>query len=437
MKYILVQWPDSQYLMENPRFSECIFCMDIDGHEEVGDSAYKIYGRRYLVKSKWIHGALPALLIHCCIGTVYCWSLLKGDIAGLMKVNVSSIEFAFSLAIFFLGMSAAFGGRFVEKNVRRSSLVSMLCFSGGLLGTIYAITLGSIPLLFLFYGGIMGIGLGLGYLSPVKTLMLWFSKHKGLATGIAISGFGLSKALFSPFITWCNSGYGIKATLFCISVISIICMGAASMLIKKPDGWKEDSRKFSILEAIRTILNPVYLKIWTVFYLNITCGLALIAFEKDLAEKSGLGWIGILASLTALFNTLGRFGYSTVSDWTKDKSKIYLTIFFTSGLAMILPIFLGLKIWVIVVMLCIINSGYGGGFSTLPTFLESKFGMKRISMIHGFALSAWGWAGLSGNQLSNLVLNYYHGEFNDLFIVLCSLYILAFIITKTIKYETN
>lgn len=389
------------------------------------------------MKSKWIHGALPALLIHCCIGTVYCWSLLKGDIAGLMKVNVSSIEFAFSLAIFFLGMSAAFGGRFVEKNVRRSSLVSMLCFSGGLLGTIYAITLGSIPLLFLFYGGIMGIGLGLGYLSPVKTLMLWFSKHKGLATGIAISGFGLSKALFSPFITWCNSGYGIKATLFCISVISIICMGAASMLIKKPDGWKEDSRKFSILEAIRTILNPVYLKIWTVFYLNITCGLALIAFEKDLAEKSGLGWIGILASLTALFNTLGRFGYSTVSDWTKDKSKIYLTIFLTSGLAMMLPIFFGLKIWVIVVMLCIINSGYGGGFSTLPTFLESKFGMKRISMIHGFALSAWGWAGLSGNQLSNLVLNYYHGEFNDLFIVLCSLYILAFIITKTIKYETN
>ena len=389
------------------------------------------------MKSKWIHGALPALLIHCCIGTVYCWSLLKGDIAGLMKVNVSSIEFAFSLAIFFLGMSAAFGGRFVEKNVRRSSLVSMLCFSGGLLGTIYAITLGSIPLLFLFYGGIMGIGLGLGYLSPVKTLMLWFSKHKGLATGIAISGFGLSKALFSPFITWCNSGYGIKATLFCISVVSIICMGAASMLIKKPDGWKEDSRKFSILEAIKTILNPVYLKIWTVFYLNITCGLALIAFEKDLAEKSGLGWIGILASLTALFNTLGRFGYSTVSDWTKDKSKIYLTIFLTSGLAMMLPIFFGLKIWVIVVMLCIINSGYGGGFSTLPTFLESKFGMKRISMIHGFALSAWGWAGLSGNQLSNLVLNYYHGEFNDLFIVLCSLYILAFIITKTIKYETN
>ena len=389
------------------------------------------------MKSKWIHGALPALLIHCCIGTVYCWSLLKGDIAGLMRVNVSSIEFAFSLAIFFLGMSAALGGGFVEKNVRRSSLVSMLCFSGGLLGTIYAITLGSIPLLFLFYGGIMGIGLGLGYLSPVKTLMLWFSKHKGLATGIAISGFGLSKALFSPFITWCNSGYGIKATLFCISVVSIICMGAASMLIKKPDGWKEDSRKFSILEAIRTILNPVYLKIWTVFYLNITCGLALIAFEKDLAEKSGLGWIGILASLTALFNTLGRFGYSTVSDWTKDKSKIYLTIFLTSGLAMMLPIFFGLKIWVIVVMLCIINSGYGGGFSTLPTFLESKFGMKRISMIHGFALSAWGWAGLSGNQLSNLVLNYYHGEFNDLFIVLCSLYILAFIITKTIKYETN
>lgn len=102
---------------------------------------------------------------------------------------------------------------------------------------------------------------------------------------------------------------------------------------------------------------------------------------------------------------------------------------------MMLPIFFGFKIWIIVFMLCVINSGYGGGFSTLPIFLENKFGMKRISMIHGFALSAWGWAGLSGNQLSNLVLNYYHGDFNDLFIVLCLFYILAFIITKTIKYE--
>lgn len=387
-------------------------------------------------REKWIHGAIPALLIHCCIGTVYCWSLLKGDIASVMGVSISSIEFAFSLAIFFLGMSAAFGGRFVERNVRRSSLVSMLCFSGGLLGTIYSVNLGSIPLLFLFYGGIMGIGLGLGYLSPVKTLMLWFSDHKGLATGIAISGFGLSKALFSPFITWCNSWYGVKTTLFCISIISILCLGIASLLIKKPCGWKEDQSGFSFLDTFKTILNPVYLKIWTVFYLNITCGLALIAFEKDLGVKSGLGWIGILASLTAIFNTLGRFGYSTISDWVKDKSKIYLTIFFTSVISMMLPIFFGFKIWIIVFMLCIINSGYGGGFSTLPIFLESKFGMKRISMIHGFALSAWGWAGLSGNQLSNLVLNYYHGEFNDLFIVLCSLYILAFIITKTIKYES-
>jgi MFS transporter, OFA family, oxalate/formate antiporter len=385
-----------------------------------------------LMENKWIRGAIPALLIHCCIGTVYCWSLLKGNIATLMGTSVSSIEFAFSLAIFFLGMSAAFGGRFVEKNVKRSSLLAMLCFSGGLLGTIYAINLQSVPLLFLFYGGIMGIGLGLGYLSPVKTLMLWFSEHKGLATGIAISGFGLSKALFSPFITWCNDAYGVNTTLACISGVAILCMGAASWLIRKPKNWHEDTEKFSVSGALKTILNPVYLKIWLVFYLNITCGLALIAFEKDLAQISGLGWIGLLASLTAIFNTLGRFGYSTVSDWIKDKSKVYLTIFGTSILAMILPIVFGIKIAIIVVMLCIINAGYGGGFSTLPTFLESKFGMKKISMIHGFALSAWGWAGLSGNQLSNLVLNHYHGTFNDLFIVLCSLYVLALFVTYEI-----
>lgn len=159
--------------------------------------------------NKWIAGALPAILLHICIGSVYCWSLLKGPIALEIGCSVSSIEFAFSLAIFFLGMSAAFGGSIVEKNVKYSSLSSALYFVGGLCGTMMAMYLHSVILLFVFYGCIMGIGLGLGYLSPIKTLMLWFYNHKGLATGIAISGFGLSKVIMSPIIVWCNTNYNI------------------------------------------------------------------------------------------------------------------------------------------------------------------------------------------------------------------------------------
>ena len=212
-------------------------------------------------------------------------------------------------------------------------------------------------------------------------------------------------------------------------------MSTATALIHKPKTWKETSESFSIDTALHTVLNSTYLRIWLVFYLNITCGLALIAFEKDLAQMSNITWIGLLAALTAMFNTLGRFGYSTASDWIKDKTMVYVVIFATSAIAIASPILIGASAIPIVTTLCIVNAGYGGGFSTLPTLLESKFGMKRISMIHGFALSAWGWAGLSGNQLSNVILNYYHGTFNDLLIVICALYMIALLITITIAKE--
>jgi OFA family oxalate/formate antiporter-like MFS transporter len=381
--------------------------------------------------NKWLNGALPALFIHSCIGSVYCWSLLKGDIAESMGTSVSSIELAFSLAIFFLGMSAAFCGRFVEKNVKRSSMLSTLCFSIGLLGSAFAIWISSIWLLFLFYGVIMGIGLGLGYLSPVKTLMLWFSKHKGLATGIAISGFGLSKVIFSPFIEWCTPKFGIEMTLILMSLISIVFMSVSVLFVHKPLDWKETSSDFSISRCIKFITEKTYIKIWIVFYLNITCGLALISFEKNLGLAVGIVNIGLLSSITAAFNTLGRFGYSSVSDYLRDKSWIYIIIFATSLVACILGMWM--TAIVVIILLCVINMGYGGGFSTLPTLLQSRFGMGNISTIHGLALSAWAWAGLSGNQLSNLVINYYGRSYSDLLVILGFLYLVSLVIAISIR----
>jgi OFA family oxalate/formate antiporter-like MFS transporter len=383
------------------------------------------------LENKWFRAAIPALFIHSCIGSVYCWSLLKGEIATEIGCSVSAIEFAFSLAIFFLGMSAAFGGRFVEKNVKLSSLISLFCFVSGLFLSVLSIVNHSVTGLMLSYGCLMGIGLGIGYLSPVKTLMLWFKEHKGLATGIAISGFGLSKVLFSPFITWCNENYGVCATLTYMAIISIFFMSIAAWLIHKPKDWIEPKDKFSISESWHIITNPTYLMIWFIFYINITCGLALIAFEKNIGLAVGITSVGLLASLTALFNTLGRFFYSTASDLLKQKEIIYIIIFTSSVVAMLM----GLT-WMYVIptaiMLCVINAGYGGGFSTLPTLLQSKFGMDKISTIHGFALSAWAWAGLSGNQLSNLIINRLQLSYIDLFTVLGCLYFISLLVTYTI-----
>ena len=393
--------------------------------------------RTSYLDNKWMRAAIPALLIHACIGSVYCWSLLKGDIATEVGCSVKEIEFAFSLAIFFLGMSAAFGGRFVEKNITAASVVSCLCFSTGLLLTVFSIYSKSVLGIMLSYGCLMGIGLGIGYLSPVKTLMLWFKEHKGLATGIAISGFGLSKVIFSPYIEWCTAKYDISTTLVSMSVISIFSMLTAAWLIKKPSDWVEPVVKWKLKDYWQGHKNGTFLKIWFVFYINITCGLALIAFEKNIAVTVGIAAvaIGLLSSLTAFFNTAGRFGYSTVSDYTENKQTIYKILLTSSVLVMLLGFAFGSSIAVIIVMLCVINAGYGGGFSTLPTLLQSKFGMEKISTIHGLALSAWAWAGLSGNQLSNLIVNRWDMPYEILYAALAALYFVALLLTFSIPKD--
>ena len=375
-----------------------------------------------MLNNKWFRAAIPALLIHICIGSVYCWSLLKDEIALLMNCSVSSIEFAFSLAIFFLGMSAAFAGNFVEKNVKISSGLSCIFFTLGLMLSVISIYNQSITGLMISYGCIMGIGLGIGYLSPVKTLMLWFSEHKGLATGIAISGFGLSKVIFSPFIEWCNTEYSVITTLIIMAIFSVICMSIATYLIKKPADWIEPKIKFNIKSYFNILKEPVYIMIWIIFYLNITCGLALISFEKSISLYAGIVSVGILSSLTAFFNTAGRFCYSTASDFMANKTWVYITIFISSCLSVIFASFIPV---IIPLMLCVINAGYGGGFSTLPTLLQSKFGMEKISTIHGMTLSAWAFAGLSGNQLSNLIINILGWSYPVLFIILFILYSIA------------
>ena len=319
-------------------------------------------------------------------------------------------------------MSAAFAGNFVEKNVKASSGLSCIFFTLGLMLSIISIYNQSITGLMVSYGCIMGIGLGIGYLSPVKTLMLWFSEHKGLATGIAISGFGLSKVIFSPFIEWCNAEYSVITTLVIMTIFSVICMSIATYLIKKPDDWVEPKMDLNIKSYFNILKEPVYIMILVIFYLNITCGLALISFEKSISLYAGIVSVGILSSLTAFFNTAGRFCYSTVSDFISNKTWVYITIFITSCLSVIFASFIPV---IIPLMLCVINAGYGGGFSTLPTLLQSKFGMEKISTIHGMTLSAWAFAGLSGNQLSNLIINILGLPYPVLFVILFLLYSIA------------
>ncbi len=388
------------------------------------------------VQNKWVRAAIPALLLHCSIGTVYCWSIFSQEIADYIGFSKSATEWAFSFAIFFLGMSAAFLGNIVEKDIHRSSLIAAICFAAGMAGTGFFIWYGGahrgsiIALLGIYvcYGFIMGIGLGTGYLSPVKTLMLWFKDRKGLATGLAVAGFGAAKAIASPIMQALLNSLGeggIYKMFLILACVYFVMMFLGHLLLAKPEGWHEPASHEKGSRAIDVIKTKplVFIGIWIMFYLNITCGLALISQEKMIIKCIGLaGTVGILSSVTAIFNAGGRLGFSAWADSMKDRNTIYKIIFILSIAATGLVIITQgitdrgentILMILVLVLLFVVNAGYGGGFSNVPTLLSDHYGMQNISAIHGITLSAWAIAGLTGNQVATLIVNNVGNFFDD------------------------
>lgn len=381
--------------------------------------------------NKWIRAAIPALLLHCSIGTVYCWSIFSQEIADHIGFSKGATEWAFSFAIFFLGMSAAFLGNVVEKDIHKSSLIATICFSVGMAGTGFFIYYGGLHQhstlalvgIYICYGFIMGIGLGTGYLSPVKTLMLWFQDRKGLATGLAVAGFGAAKAIASPIMQSMleNLGEsGIYQMFWILAVVYFLMMFVGHLLLKKPEGWHEpqgNESKPSIMEVLRTKPLTNYIGIWLMFYINITCGLALISQEKMIVKCIGLaGVAGVISTISAVFNAGGRLGFSAWADTMKDRNTIYKLIFilsiaFTGLVILTNGIQNGkgntLLIVLVLGLIFIVNAGYGGGFSNVPTLLSDHYGMGSISAIHGITLSAWAFAGLTGNQMATWIVNHF------------------------------
>lgn len=382
------------------------------------------------IQNKWIRGAIPALLLHCSIGTVYCWSIFSQEIADYIGFSKGAVEWAFSFAIFFLGMSAAFLGNLVEKNIHKSSLIATITFALGMAGTGFFIYLGgknphslvSLIGIYVCYGFIMGIGLGTGYLSPVKTLMLWFKDKKGLATGLAVAGFGAAKAIASPIMQKLlgnNQNGEIYKMFYILAAVYFVMMFVGHLLLAKPADWVEPqtkSKEEGVLATLKKEPITSYIAIWLMFYLNITCGLALISQEKMIVKCIGLAsYAGIISTISAIFNAGGRLGFSAWADHMKDRNTVYKLIFILSIVCTVLVLATrgiengsGKVILIILVLalLFVVNAGYGGGFSNIPTLLSDHYGMGSISAIHGITLSAWAFAGLTGNQMANAIVSH-------------------------------
>ncbi|MBQ3836868.1 MAG: OFA family MFS transporter [Treponema sp.] len=389
-----------------------------------------------LPENKWLRGAIPALLLHCSIGTVYCWSIFSQEIADYIGFSKGAVEWAFSFAIFFLGMSAAFLGSLVEKNIHKSSLIASITFALGMAGTGFFIWYGgihprsvlSLVGIYISYGFIMGIGLGTGYLSPVKTLMLWFKDKKGLATGLAVAGFGAAKAIASPIMSRMLVSLGeggVYKMFYILAVVYFVMMFIGHLILAKPAGWVEPQTKSKdegIIATLKTEPIASYIGIWLMFYINITCGLAIISQEKMIVKCVGLGAAaGIISTISALFNAGGRLGFSAWADKLKDRNTIYKLIFTLSIVSTVIVLCTkgiangaGNTVLIIFVLalIFIVNAGYGGGFSNVPTLLSDHYGMGNISAIHGITLSAWAFAGLTGNQMASYIVKH-TGAFID------------------------
>ena len=333
-------------------------------------------------------------------------------------------------------MSAAFMGNIVEKNIHKSSLIATITFASGMAGTGFFIWYGgnhpgsilSLIGIYVCYGFIMGIGLGTGYHSPVKTLMLWFKDKKGLATGLAVAGFGAAKAIASPIMQSLlnNLGEGgIFKMFYILAAVYFVMMFIGHLLLAKPADWHEPQTKAAgegILATLKREPLTSYIGIWLMFYLNITCGLALISQEKMIVKCIGLASsVGIISTISAVFNAGGRLGFSAWADKMKDRNTIYKMIFILSIVFTAAVMFTGgikngdgniLLIILVLALIFVVNAGYGGGFSNVPTLLSDHYGMGSISAIHGITLSAWAFAGLTGNQMASAIVNH-SGKFME------------------------
>ena len=251
--------------------------------------------------------------------------------------------------------------------------------------------------------------------------MLWFKDKKGLATGLAVAGFGAAKAIASPIMQAMLAGLGeggIYKMFLILAAVYFVMMFAGHFLLAKPADWHEPAKSEktpSIMQVLKTRPIANYVGIWLMFYINITCGLALISQEKMIVKCIGLaGSIGVISTVSAIFNAGGRLGFSAWADKMKDRNTIYKLIFILSiALTAIVVVTGGIEngadntllVILVIALIMMVNAGYGGGFSNVPTLLSDHYGMGSISAIHGITLSAWAFAGLTGNQLANWIVN--------------------------------
>lgn len=353
-------------------------------------------------KNKYLM-ALSGMIIQMSIGSIYAYSIWIEPINYTVGWSAGSLKNAFILAICTLGLSAAFLGKLVVKiGPKKAGILAAVFFGVGMLGSGYAIQTQNIDLFYLFYGVISGVGLGLGYITPIGPVLKWFPDKPGFASGLIIMSFAIGSIIASQIISPMVQDFGVSQSFYILGIVYFSCMFLSALYLASP-------KIEGVAVENKVVLNSSFLKhkmfyaLWFLLFLNTVCGIAIISkaaiLGKEFAGMSS-AQVLIFVGIIGLFNGLGRLFWSSISDkigrWNTFMTflSVELICFLTLSFSSNAIVFQGL--------IFVIISCYGGAFATIPAFIKDVFGAENVGPILGYVLTAWAAAGIAGPILITL-----------------------------------
>ena len=366
------------------------------------------------VTNRWLI-ATAGVVMQVALGAVYAWSVFRVPLSDAYGTGVSAVNTTFSIAILALGFAAFFGGLWMNKSGPRIVALSAgVLYGAGIFLASFAQP--SLWILYLTYGLMAGIGIGLGYIVPVATLIKWFPDKRGFITGIAVAGFGAGALLTAPIAKQLVQGVGLFPTFAILGILYLVMVVGAALFMKNPpegwtpEGWEPEEEESGERTGVDYELGGAlktwqWYALWALLFLNVTAGIAIISEADPIAQEvSGVApataaW---LVSIISVGNAAGRFLWAWLSDAIGRKWVFLVMFLLQAALFFLLPV-VGVSFVMLAILSFIIVSCYGGGFGTMPAFNADYFGSKNVGMIYGLMITAWGFAGVLGPQLISIM----------------------------------
>jgi OFA family oxalate/formate antiporter-like MFS transporter len=395
------------------------------------------------VTNRWVIAA-AGVVMQVALGAVYAWSVFRKPLSEAYGTGVSEVNTTFSIAILSLGFAAFFGGLWMGRSGPRIvALTSGVLYGAGIFLASFAEP--NLWILYLTYGLIAGIGIGLGYIVPIATLVKWFPDKRGFITGIAVAGFGAGALVTAPVAKQLVTGVGLFPTFSILGIIYLIMVVGAAFFMKnppegwKPEGWEPEESDTGERSGVDYELGGAlktwqWYALWALLFLNVTAGIAIISEADPIAQEvSGAtpalaAW---LVSIISVANGAGRFLWAWLSD-AIGRKWVFLTMYLLQAVLFFLIPLLGTSFFLLAVMAFIIVSCYGGGFGTMPAFNADYFGSKNVGTIYGLMITAWGFGGVLGPTLISYMYDA-TGSYARAFYIIAGIMLVASIIPFIVR----